>query len=272
MNPEDDVVQLLLNTFGPAQDMFMATALASLRVQIAFSLLPPTSTQFIQGFVRSGLVVMIGGFIAFGAPPGELSGLTPLAMTGIVIKEVLIGLVIGFMASSVFWIAQSVGTLIDQQAGYGGAQMSSPVSQEQVTPVASLLLMLLVGVFYQLGGLLVFLGALFESFQLWPLTSSLPSVTAAADLFVIDQGASLMRGIVQFATPVLLVLVLIELGFGFLTRAADKLEPGGLAQPVKSAVTLLLLALLVGVLLTHVRRFLLPTDLLVQLRAAIGLP
>lgn len=266
-----DLIAELLALFKPAEELFFAIALASLRVQVAFSLLPATSTQFLQGFVRSGVVLVIGAFIGLGTPPRELAELSLLMMAAVLVKEVLIGLVIGFLAATPFWIAQSAGALIDQQAGYGGAQMSSPLEQEQVTPVASLLLMLMVGVFYQLGGMLIFIGALFDSFHIWPLTASLPSLTALPEVFVIEQGATLMQGIVRFAVPVLLVLLLIDLGFGFLTRTADRLEPGNLAQPVKSAVTLLMLALLVSTLVVQVRRFLLPTDLLGQLRAATGL-
>jgi len=271
VNGHDDLLGLAFGALGPAQDFFFAIALASLRVQVAFSLLPATSTQFIQGFVRTGLVTIVGAFVAFGAPPGELQHLSPALFAAVALKEVMIGLVMGFSASTVFWIAQSVGTLIDQQAGFGGAQMSNPLAQEQVTPTSSLLLMLLVGVFYELGGMLVFLGALFDSFHLWPLVSPLPKLAALPELFIVNQGDSLMTSIVRFAAPILLVLLLVDLGFGFLTRTADKLEPGSLSTPVKGAVTLLMLALLVGVLISQVRRFVLPTDLLAQLTAAIGL-
>ena len=77
----------------------------------------------------------------------------------------------------------------------------------------------------------------------------------------------MMGTVMKFAAPVLLVLLLVDLGFGLITRAADKLEPSGLSQPVKGAVTLLLLALLAGVFILQVRHFLLPTHLIEQLQA-----
>ena len=130
-----------------------------------------------------------------------------------------------------------------------------------------LLLQMVVSMFYTLGGMLVFLGALFDSFKVWPLLSPLPSLAGMSDLVFLHEIDRMMGTVMKFAAPVLLVLLLVDLGFGLITRAADKLEPSGLSQPVKGAVTLLLLALLAGVFILQVRHFLLPTHLIEQLQA-----
>ena len=87
--------------------------------------------------------------------------------------------------------------------------------------------------------------------------------------FIVQQTDSLMTSTIKFAAPMMLVLVLIDLGFGLITRAADKLEPTNLSQPVKGAVTMLMLALLIGVLVSQVRHLLLPTGLLQQLQGSL---
>jgi type III secretion protein T len=254
----------------PLQDLFLATALASLRLLAAFTLLPPLGEQFIQGYVRMGLVVIIAAYVAFGLPVGAASHLSALGWGGYAAKETMIGLVMGFAASTVFWIAESVGALIDTQSEFNSVQMSNPMSGEQSTPVSNLLVQLVVVVFYQLGGMLVFIGAVFESFRVWPLFSAMPDMAKAQDLFVISQMDSLMTGVVKFAAPMLLILVLVDLGFGLVTRSADKLEPSKLSQPVKGAVTMLMLALLMGVLISQVKSQLVPTGLLARIQASLG--
>jgi len=256
----------------PIQDLLLATALASLRLLAAFSLLPPMGQQFMQGYIRGGVVVIVAVYVAFGLPADVTTHLSALEWAGFAGKETMIGLMMGYAASSVFWVAESVGALIDAQAGFNSVQMSNPMSGEQSTPVSNLLLQTMVAVFFQLGGMLVFIGVMFDSYHLWPLFSAMPVMANVADLFIVAQTDSMMVSVVKFASPVLLILMLIDLGFGIITRSADKLEPSSLSQPVKGAVTMLMLALLMGVLVTQVRHLLLPTELLHQLGPSLGKP
>jgi type III secretion protein T len=248
----------------------LGISLSSARLFAAFSILPFTADSVLQGMTRNGVVLIIAAFVAFGVPAQALGQLDALTLAGLVLKESLIGLVLGFCGSSVFWVAQSVGALIDTQAGYNSVQLTNPLSGEQSTPVSDMLLQLIIAVFYTLGGLLVFVGALFDSFKIWPLLAPLPSAKDAADVFFLTQVDSLMTSVVKFAAPALLVLLLIDLGFGLMTRAADKLEPSSLSHPVKGAVTMLLLAFMVGVFVTQIRYALLPADLVMRLQSMLS--
>jgi type III secretion protein T len=240
-------------------------ALCSLRLMVVFTILPATGGEFLQGMARMGIVLMFGTFIAFGMPVHQFAAITATMWLTLAIKEALIGLMLGFAASTVFWIAESVGALIDTQAGYNSVQLTNPLSGQQSTPVSDLLLQLMIAVFFGLGGMIVLLGALFDSFRLWPLMSSMPTMKGFSDVFFLQEVDNMMTMTVKFAAPVLLVLVLIDLGFGLVTRAADKLEPHSLSQPVKGAVAMLLLALLAGVFIAEVRHFLIPRDLIPRL-------
>lgn len=256
----------------PIQDLLLATALASLRLLAAFALMPPMGQQFMQGYIRGGVVVIVATYVAFGLPAEAATHLSAMEWAGFAGKETMIGLMMGFASSSVFWVAQSVGALIDTQAGFNSVQLSNPMSGEQSTPVSDLLLQTMVAVFFTLGGMLVFIGALFESYHLWPLFATMPVMGNVGELFIVGQTDSMMVSTVKFASPVLLILMLIDLGFGIITRSADKLEPSSLSQPVKGAVTMLMLALLMGVMITQVRHLLLPTGLLQQLQQSLGHP
>jgi len=265
MNEIDNLLRLV----EPLQATLYGIALSSIRIYVVFGVLPATGEQFLQGLTRSGVVVLLGAYVAFGLPADALQGLSASQWAVLVVKEGLIGLLIGFSAATVFWVAESVGAYIDTQAGYNNVQLSNPLSGQQSTPVSNLLQQLVVAMFYTLGGMLVLLGALFESFKAWPLLSPLPSLSGVKEMVFLQQMDSMMTMVVKFAAPVLLVLVLIDLGFGLMTRAADKLEPSSLSQPVKGAVTMLLLALLIGVFLAQVRYALLPHDLVTNLKSLI---
>ncbi|AEG94084.1 type III secretion system export apparatus subunit SctT [Ramlibacter tataouinensis] len=246
-------------------DILKTVALCSLRLYVIFLVLPAMAGEAVQGMVRTGFVILVGLFIAAGMPAQDVGNLPASSWLTLAIKEAVIGLVLGFAVSTVFWVAECVGALVDTQAGYNNVQMTNPLSGQQSTPVSDMLLQLVIAVFFALGGMLVLLGAVFESFKVWPLLAPMPSTEGFSEVFFLREVDGLMTATVKFAAPVLLVLVLIDLGFGLVTRAADKLEPHSLAQPVKGAVAMLLLALLCGVFVAEARQHLLPRDLLPRL-------
>ncbi|ABM31062.1 type III secretion protein SpaR/YscT/HrcT [Paracidovorax citrulli AAC00-1] len=228
-------------------------ALCCARFYAAMLVLPATNDQLLLGRVRNGTVLLLGAFVAWGQPSGLLESTSPLVFIALVVKEALIGMLIGFAVSVVFWAAEGVGMLIDNQAGYNNIQQTNPLSGQQSTPVGNLLMQLAIVGFYMLGGMMVFVGLLFDSYDWWPLTGMMPSWPVLAERFFPDEVAGYAQTVLKIAGPVLMTLMLIDLGMGLLSKAAEKLEPGSLAQPIKGAATMLLLVLLVGVFFHQVR-------------------
>ena len=261
-----DILEPLVRLDEAKGEFFLLVAMCSIRTLAAFFVLPATASQVIQGRVRASLVVMISAYIAFGLPSDDLKGMPALQWLGFAAKEALIGVALGFAASTVFWTAECVGALIDMQTGYNNVQLTNPLSGQASTPISGLLLQLVIAVFWVLGGTLVFIGALMESFHVWPMFAPMPSMAGTAEIFLVQQGSTLLVAVIKFAAPMLLILALIDLGFGLITRTAGKLEPGSLSMPIKGAVTVLLLALLVGIFIEQVRHLLLPTDLIARLQ------
>ncbi len=261
--PGTEILAELYQAFG---SLMMVTALCSIRLLAAMAVLPATGDAVVNGLVRGGLSILLGGYIAFGVPTVDLMAIGAAAFFGLALKELLIGVMIGFAAATVFWIAESVGALIDTQTGYNSVQLSHPLSGEQSTPVSTLLQQLTIVLFYLLGGLLAFLKLMMESYKVWPVLSALPSIGGTIEVFAVQQADGLMSTTVKFAAPVLLVLVLVDVGLGLVTRAAEKLEPSNLAQPIKGALTMLLLALFIGVFIAQVRSHLVPLHLIEQLQ------
>jgi type III secretion protein T len=269
-NSTEPSLFLILATYHPViEELMLTIALCSARVLALFTVLPVLSEQFVQGTIRNGILLLISAYVAFGQPDHIVLGMSATQWVGHVAKEAMIGLVMGFAGATVFWTAECVGAMIDTQAGYNSVQLSNPLSGEQSTPVSNLMLQLVVSVFYILGGMLILIGALFGSFYLWPVMSTLPDASRVSEVFISGQVQMLMVGVVKFAAPVLLILMLIDLGIGLITRAADKLEPSSLSQPIKGAVTMLMLALLMGTMINQVKHLLLPTGILKQMKSSL---
>jgi type III secretion protein T len=236
-----------------AKSLLMLTALCSLRIYVAMLTLPATNDQTLQGVIRNGVALTIGIFTAWGQPLSVVEGLSTFQLMGLMLKEGLLGLLLGFAVAVVFWVAESVGVLVDNQAGFNNVQQTNPLSGEQSTPVGNMLSQLAIACFYMLGGMVALVGLVFESFHWWPLTDLLPAWPQLLERFAQTQVMAYVTTALKIATPVVLVLLLIDLGIGLIAKTADKLEPSNLAQPIKGAVALLMLALLVAVFFDQVR-------------------
>jgi len=240
--------------------------ISTVRVYAAFMVLPATNDELLHGPTRNGLCLLIGFFIAWGQPAHAMAALSVPMLLVMVLKEGFVGVLLGFAMSTVFWVAESAGTFVDNAAGFNNVQQTNPLSGAQNTPIANMMSQLTITGFYMLGGMLVAIGILFESFRWWPASSASPAVGAALERFVSAQVQDFFAMAVKLATPMLLIVVLIDLAFGLLNKAADKLEPQNLSQPVKSGVATVLMALLVLAFFEQARPSLTLADLQVQLQ------
>ncbi|HWW07899.1 type III secretion system export apparatus subunit SctT [Collimonas sp.] len=247
MNELTTLSNTLLSLYTAYHNLIVMMLLAGMRIMIVFLVFPPTSDQAIPGIARNGVIYLLTYFVTAGQNPETFENLNSATLLVLTAKEAFLGLAFGYSAATAFWIAQSVGTLIDDLAGFNNIQMSNPLRGDQSTPVSAVLLQLVVTLFYVGGGMIFVLGALFESFKWWPVEQLMPSLSSTAEAFLIQRTDSIWTGIAKLGTPIMLVLVLIEIGIGLISRAADKLEPNSLSQPLRGAVGLVMVIALAAV-------------------------
>ncbi|QGZ66832.1 EscT/YscT/HrcT family type III secretion system export apparatus protein [Paraburkholderia acidisoli] len=252
------------------QDL-MVLGVCSIRLFVIMTLFPPTADGTLQGPVRNGVALIFSFYIALAQPADFASTLTgtTLLITGL--REALIGTVMGFAASTVFWVAESAGMYLDSLTGYNNAQITNPLRSEKSTPSGTLMSQLAIVAFWTLGGMNFMLQALYESYQWWPVASPGPLDTDFLEVFVLRQTDTLMEMIAKLAAPLLFVMVLIDLGVNIAAKSAQKLELGALSQPIKGAVAVVLLALFAGIFVNEVRDHLDLRMFAAQMREASGI-
>ncbi|MFM0170863.1 type III secretion system export apparatus subunit SctT [Paraburkholderia sediminicola] len=262
----NDSLTTLPQLAASATGLLALIGVCSTRLFIVLYLFPPTADGILQGVVRNGVVVLFSSFIAYGQPASLMTSLSGVVLVEILMREAVIGLVLGFAASSVFWVAEAAGTYVDDLTGYNNVQLTNPLREDQSTPTATLLMQIASAAFWTFGGMMFLLGVLYESYHWWPLTSSTPVASNVLESFVLQQTDSLMQTTAKLAAPMLFILVLVDLAFGFGAKSADKLDLMTLSQPVKGTLAVLMLALLAGIFVNEVKDQLMLTHLSDQLR------
>src|SRR6185312_4854738 len=110
------------------------------------------------------------------------------------------------------------------------------------SPLGQLMTSLAITLLVTTGGLQVLASLLFESFRLWPLQSLFPSTQQLATVAG-SSVQSFAELVVRLAAPVVLLLALVDIGFGLLNRVVPQLNVFFFSMPIKGALATLMIAL-----------------------------
>jgi type III secretion protein T len=197
--------------------------------------------------VRNGIALaLLAGvypMLATQVPPPEWSTVEWLGYT---LKESFIGFVIGYSVGALFWAMESVGALIDNQAGMNNANIFDPFGGHQGGPYAALVMQMAIVIFVLLGGLPLLAALLYESFTLWPLRSFAPTLGEGYKALAFEGFQSTASLVIRLAAPILIVLVVIEMGIGLINRVASELNAFYFAIPIKAVTAALMVAVLLS--------------------------
>ena len=154
--------------------------------------------------------------------------------------EIAIGLMLGFAASLLFFAVRIGGDIIDFQMGFTQASSFNPEFNETISPFANLQYRYAMVLFLLSGGHWIVLRALLESFKFLPVSQlvvGMHGVSAFTDITY----ATLVTGL-QVAAPGAAVLLITDVAFAFLNRAAPQIQVYYLGMPVKIVAGLITMA------------------------------
>ena len=226
----------------------LALALVLPRVIGAFLMLPLMTQQTVPAMVRNSFMVSLGIIVLPIAVAGmPMESLGAIEWPLIILKEVFIGVAIGFCFGIVFWAVAAVGSVIDTQVGMSMAQIFDPIQGHQVTLHGEFLSQLATWLFMASGAVLVFLDLLMGSYVLWPIVSYFPDLPAVGMNLFVGQFDYMMTTVLVMAAPVMVILLIIDLSFGLVNRYAPQLNVFALTLPIKAWLATALILLLMGV-------------------------
>ena len=164
----------------------LAAVLAMARFGAAFMICPALSDSMIPGVARRAAIFAFAWiaipYIHAGMPPGE-PNIWMFAM--VAAKEALIGFLLGFFAAIPFWVAENVGNFIDNQRGATMGEVYSPLNGSQVSTTGIFFTQIVSTVFFVGGAIFLFLGALYKSYDIWPVFSEGVSFVSDAPMTIL---------------------------------------------------------------------------------------
>lgn len=166
----------------------------------------------------------------------------------LMLKEVCIGVTLGFLSSLIFWAIATAGRLVDTQRGANQAETMVHQLKERTSFLGQFYLQTAVMVFLLLNGHHVYLRGYFHSFEVLPVWKF---PVLASDMSVLIDDLTKMTGdllmiSLQLSGPAVLALFLTDAAFGILNRAAQQVNVFNLSQPVKMWLGLFLTMVSLG--------------------------
>jgi len=160
---------------------------------------------------------------------------------------VLVGVVMGFVVACFFRAAETAGRLTDVLRSGDPAVMPSPVGTGGTGPLGSLLLLFAAVVFLEIGGLGHVASALARSYEAIPLSAPMHGAyPRTAAMVVILAAGRLIEAGVGLAAPAMVALLLADVVFGIIGRAASRVPVSVIAVPVKALLGLAVVLLGLG--------------------------
>jgi flagellar biosynthetic protein FliR len=191
------------------------------RIGALLMVAPLTGSQNVPVRVRLGLAFFITLLVVPVLPPVPVVDPLSLPSVSIILQQVLIGAAMGLAVQLVFSAVIAGAQIIAMQMGLGFASMIDPVNGQDVPVLAQFYLMFVTLVFLALNGHLVMIRLLVESFQSLPIGQGLD---ADAYYLLAGWGTRLFADAVWLALPAVASLLVVNVAFGVMSRAAPQLN------------------------------------------------
>ena len=159
------------------------------------------------------------------------------------LQQVLIGVAIGIIMHFAFAAITSAGAFIATSMGLSMAVVADPVNGHQSPVLAQFLLVLATLVFLSIGGHLIIIEMMLDSFRLIPINEFYVNREM---LWAILQWSSLIfSGGVMIALPAMVTMLLTNSAMGVISRAAPALNVFAVGFPASLFFGLIMIYLLV---------------------------
>ncbi|MDB5102699.1 MAG: fliR [Fibrobacteres bacterium] len=213
--------------------------LVLIRVSVLVFLLPILNTDEVPMRLKAAMSFFLS-LILFPTLPHmaiEVPGSVP-AYIMLAVKEIYIGLVMGFAGTFVFAGLRFAGAWIDAETGFNMTQMMNPIAQEEDTPIAHLLFILFILLLLSTGGYMFYLQAIAESFRLIPLAGANAASAGMVAVFLKLTVNAFLLGM-KVAAPVVTTLFVSSVGLAIIARIMPQMNVWMVGMPMKLALGML---------------------------------
>ncbi|QXO18293.1 MULTISPECIES: flagellar biosynthetic protein FliR [Vibrio] len=199
------------------------------RIGAAFIAMPFFGDNLIPVWVRSLLALSITVITAPLMPAMPAVDLFSMTSLFLAFEQVIWGLMFGLILHMLFTVFTMLGQVVSLQMGLGMAMMNDPVNGLSVAVLGRLFLIFSTLLFLALEGHLLVIDVLIQSFTVWPVGSGITTLSLQG---VIHHFSWMFSAALALALPAIVSMLLANISFGVMNRAAPSLNVYALGFPM----------------------------------------
>lgn len=187
-----------------------------------------------------GLSILITPMLHNNVVLTELMSMRSVILMG---EQILWGFLFGATLQLVFVALQTAGHILSMNMGLGMAMMNDPSSGSSTTVISQIIFVFCALLFFTMDGHLLFMTILYKGFVYWPIGQAINEFslrTLALSLGWIMSSATLI------ALPTTFVMLIVQGGFGLLSRVSPTLNLFSLGFPISMLFGLLCMTLIIA--------------------------
>ena len=203
------------------------------RVGACLMVAPMFGARFVPVRTRILLAVALTALVA---PLTAATGIVPFSAQGlvVVVQQLLIGVALGFALQVVFDALGLAGQLLANSMGLSFAFNVDPLRGSSTAALGQLYIILATLTFLSLGGHLALLEVLAHGFTTMPIGTT--GLGREGLWMLVLWGGQLFSGAISIALPGVTALLIVNLAFGVVSRAAPSLNLFAVGFPISLVV------------------------------------
>jgi flagellar biosynthetic protein FliR len=208
------------------------------RVSPLFIFAPMFSSKMVSPRVKSIVAVAL----AVGLMPVVKHGpidLDPFAYGATMLKEIVVGLAFAYALGAIFAALSVAGTLLDTLIGFSFGAMVDPITGTSSAVISQMYSLFGVLIFITIGGDTWVIKGLGRTYDAVPLleTPALGSMVEGAQIAF----SGIFVSAFMIGAPVIIALIIVDAGFGVVSRVVPQLNIFAVGFPAKMIVGLTLI-------------------------------
>ena len=208
------------------------------RISSCFMVVPAFGAVFVPPRVRVVLAGAVALLVAPLVPP--TTDITPFSAAGLVVtvQQILIGVALGFALQLLFDAVSMGGQVLANSMGLSFAFNVDPMRGTSTPALGQLYAILVMLTFLALDGHLILIEILVDGFRTMPVGTQ--GLGAEGLWTLVNWGSQIFSGALAIALPGITALLIVNIAFGVVSRAAPTLNLFAVGFPVSLVLGLVI--------------------------------
>jgi flagellar biosynthetic protein FliR len=207
-----------------------------------FVFAPIYSQRSVATPIKAGIAILLAGIVMMTLDTTAVPQTGSLvSLVEVLFKELLVGVIIGFVFALLIMAAQGGGAIVGYQVGLAIANELDPITQQQASIIGAFWTVMATLIFLALQGHHMVLEALHQSYEIMP-PGQIRLEGPAGEMMIRLTGYVFIIGL-KIAAPVMVTLFLVDVALGTLAKMMPTMNVFFVGFPVKVSAGMVIIAL-----------------------------